>query len=36
MGPPKGRLVDIDGRLKTRQWDDDAGKAAEQRELFGS
>ena len=22
----KGQLVDIDGRLQTRQWDDDAGK----------
>jgi hypothetical protein len=23
----KGRLVDVEGRLQTRQWDDDAGKA---------
>ena len=23
----KGQLVDIEGRLQTRQWDDDAGKA---------
>jgi len=22
----KGQLVDVDGRLQTRQWDDDAGK----------
>jgi single-stranded DNA-binding protein len=22
----KGQLVDIEGRLQTRQWDDDAGK----------
>ena len=22
----KGRLVDVEGRLQTRQWDDDAGK----------
>ena len=23
----KGQLVDVDGRLQTRQWDDDAWKA---------
>ena len=23
----KGQLVDVEGRLQTRQWDDDAGKA---------
>jgi single-stranded DNA-binding protein len=23
----KGQLVDIEGRLQTRQWDDDAGEA---------
>jgi single-strand DNA-binding protein len=22
----KGQLVDVEGRLQTRQWDDDAGK----------
>ena len=25
----KGQLVDVDGRLQTRQWDDDAGKRAQ-------
>jgi len=25
----KGQLVDVDGRLQTRQWDDDAGKRRE-------
>ena len=24
----KGQLVDVEGRLQTRQWDDDAGKPA--------
>jgi single-stranded DNA-binding protein len=25
-GQSKGQLVDVEGRLHTRQWDDDAGK----------
>ena len=26
LHPSKGQLVDVEGRLQTRQWDDEAGK----------
>ena len=29
----KGQLVDVEGRLQTRQWDDDAGKSGSNTEI---
>ena len=31
----KGQLVDVEGRLQTRQWDDDAGKRQWASQLAG-
>ena len=31
----KGQLVDVEGRLQTRQWDDDAGKRRSWQFLMG-
>ncbi|HYN50811.1 MAG TPA: single-stranded DNA-binding protein [Thermoleophilaceae bacterium] len=32
----KGQLVDLEGRLQTRQWDDDAGKRYGKTEVVAS